>query len=176
MLHAELGSAGDTYYWSHTRIDSILFGCILATWNNPAIEGRSYIGGHIGFALVGTSLVLLSFAVRDPIFRDTWRYTVQGLGLFLLFNFALRTRGLVATVLSSSPLRVIAELSYFLYLIHFPLLEAAKVMPLPIAAQRASAMIAALLLALAVRHFIELPLLQWRKNLTVKGGIKVSAV
>jgi len=177
IWHVEIGTAPDvTYYWSHTRIDSILFGCILATWNNPATGDRSYIGGGFGYALLGAVLIALSLAIRDPLFRDTWRYTVQGCGLFFLFNYALRGGGIVGEFLSSAPLRIVADLSYFLYLIHFPLLVTMKSLPVPPLAQYAVALALAFLFAVAVRHFVELPLLRWRKSLSAQPSIKVSSV
>ena len=166
---ATSGPNENLYYWSHTRIDSILFGCILATWNNPATRDRTYIGGHIGYALVGAALILVTLAVRDPAFRDTWRFTIQGAGLFLLFNYALRNTGFVARILSASWLRYVAYLSYFLYLIHVPLLLAASHLPVPVWAQYAAGIALSFLAADIVRRRVELPLHRWRDRFVTRG-------
>jgi peptidoglycan/LPS O-acetylase OafA/YrhL len=161
---ASSGPIYEIYYWSHTRIDSILFGCILATWNNPVLKGRTYLGFGNGWAALGVSLILLTLVVRNPEFRETWRYTLQGIGLFLIFNYALRTTSFVAKILSIKILRVVADLSYFLYLIHFPLLLAASYLPIPTILQYVIGIGLSFILAVLVRDLVELPLLQWRKS------------
>lgn len=173
---ASTGDLGNIYYWSHTRLDSILFGCILATWNNPATGDRTYIGGQVGYAVLGAGLLMATLVIRDPMFRETLRYSVQGVALFLLFNFALRNTGLVARALASRPLKIVADLSYFLYLIHVPLLAASGKLPAPVPVRYAVAFGLSFLLALFVRHQVELPLLRWRKRIETKPGVKVSTI
>lgn len=175
LAHVTLsGPSGEVYYWSHTRIDSILFGCILATWNNPATNDRPIIGANIGWAFASAAILLLTLALRDPEFRDTWRYTLQGIGLFLFFNYALRAKGRIPRLLSSGPLRLVADLSYFLYLIHFPLLLATSYLSIHFVVQYALAFALSFLLAVLVRRYVELPLLAWRKSLGSQPAVKVS--
>ena len=166
------GPVDGIFYWSHTRIDSILFGCILATWNNPATGDRTRIGDHIGFALLGAALILATFAIRDPVFRETLRYSVQGVGLLLIFNYALRNAGLPAKALSHRGLAYVGAISYFLYLIHMPMIEFAERIDAPVPA----AFFASVLLAEAVRRYVEKPLLAWRKRIEAQPGVKVSAI
>ena len=165
------GPVEDIYYWSHTRIDSILFGCILATWNNPATVDRARIGPGIGWALLGAILIIITLVVRDPAFRETWRYTIQGVGLLLAFNYALRTSGIVSTMLKNKYLKVVADLSYFLYLIHVPIYLAASYLPLPSIVQYVVSIFFAFLLAAIVRQFVEQPLLRWRKSYEARQDI-----
>ena len=165
------GPVEDIYYWSHTRIDSILFGCILATWNNPATVDRPHIGSGIGWALLGGILIIITLVLRDPIFRETWRYTIQGVGLLLVFNYALRTSGIVSKLLKNKYLRVVADLSYFLYLIHVPIYLAASYLPLPRIVQYVASIFFAFLLAAIVRQFVEQPLLRWRKSYEARHDI-----
>lgn len=164
------------YYWSHTRIDSIIFGCVLACWNNPARDGRTYIGGHIGFAGLGGGLILATLVIRDPFFRETLRYSIQGAGLLLVFNYALRNTGLVAQILGSLPLRIVADLSYFLYLIHLPMIILMSHFAGSHTALYAAAFSLSFLLAALVRRYVELPLLRWRKRVEAKPGVKVSII
>ena len=110
------------YHATHTRIDGILFGCILAVANNPMDSRKPAIGdGLLPFG-AGLTLIALTFLIQDPIFRETLRYSFRGIGLFLVFNYILRTNGYVSQALSHRALRPIADWSYFLYLIHIPVL------------------------------------------------------
>jgi peptidoglycan/LPS O-acetylase OafA/YrhL len=163
------------YYWSHTRVDSILFGCILATWNNPAREGPVHIGPGMGWALAGGAMILFTFVLRDPIFRETWRYSIQGIGLLLIFNYTLRTTGLAARLLTGKYLRFVADHSYFLYLIHLPLLKAATYLPLPGIARTIAAFALSFLLAVLVRQWVEQPLLRWRKAYHARLNVPLAA-
>ncbi|WP_165585321.1 acyltransferase [Roseococcus sp. SYP-B2431] len=106
-----------TYYWSHTRVDSILFGCILALWQNPVLERHAWRPrpAHVAAALF---FLLMTFAYRNEAFRETIRYTIQGLCLFVLFSAVMQTGGPVRAILTSWPLQRIGLYSYTLYLIH----------------------------------------------------------
>lgn len=172
----EMGPTESIYYWSHTRIDSILFGCVLACWNNPATGDRPRIRGQIGFAVLGAILILATLVIRDELFRETLRYSIQGVGLFLIFNFALRDTGLVARALSSLPLKIVADLSYFLYLIHLPMLIFMSHFAGSVSARYAAAITLSFLFAALVRQYVELPLLRWRKRVEPKPSVKVSTV
>lgn len=107
------------YYWSHTRLDSILFGCCLALWQNPALDRAPWRprAGHVALALATLAACL---AIRAPAFRETLRYSLQGAALFVLFSAALQATGAARRVLASAPLRLVALLSYTLYLAHMP--------------------------------------------------------
>ncbi|MHA6723755.1 acyltransferase family protein [Sphingomonas sp. RS2018] len=59
--------------WTHTRVDSILFGAILALWNNPVSDRENILPiGTRGYVLAAL-LLLPSFAIRDEVFRQTLR-------------------------------------------------------------------------------------------------------
>ena len=113
------------YYWSHTRIDSIVFGSILAMWQNPMLDKGAWRPHliHIAFAFI---IIGLTIVIRSPIFRETLRYSLQGGALFILFTAAIQSRGIVARLLDQRWLRVVALLSYSLYLVHLPMLAATK--------------------------------------------------
>ena len=114
------------YYWSHTRIDSILFGCLLAVFNNPYTSDRVFIGGRLGYFILGCVLIVFTLIYRDPLFRETGRYTLQGIALFLVFNFLIRDSGVFSNILQVKPLKVVADYSYVLYLIHVPILKSCE--------------------------------------------------
>jgi peptidoglycan/LPS O-acetylase OafA/YrhL len=177
IAHVAANGPGDEiYYWSHTRIDSILYGCILATWNNPTTEDRVYISGQFRYAVIGVVIIFATIAFRDPVFRQTVRYSLQGLGLFLIFNYAIRNRGFPAKILSNRILKYVADRSYFLYLIHFPLYKALPDLSVSPFVRYGAAIVASFLLAEIVRQLVERPLLRWRQNHELKADIKVSTI
>ncbi|MEO1858024.1 MAG: acyltransferase, partial [Rubritalea sp.] len=79
------------YFGTDTRIDSILYGCILAlTWNPVDAKPSSsfttkelLITGAAGAVFIGTIFY------REPIYRETFRYTLQGLCMMPLFYYAI---------------------------------------------------------------------------------------
>jgi peptidoglycan/LPS O-acetylase OafA/YrhL len=107
----------EIFYWTHTRVDSILFGCALALWHNPIVDPKSWRPTLWQTVFAG-AVILACFGVREPVFRETVRYTLQGVGLFVIFSFILHDRGVLARLLGSAPLRVVGLLSYTLYLVH----------------------------------------------------------
>lgn len=110
------------YYLTHTRIDSILFGCILALWQNPVLEEKAWKPGPLWVA-VALGALLMTLAIRQPQFRETVRYTIQGISLFVLFSAALWARGPVRTVLANPVLKRIGLYSYTIYLVHFAIIH-----------------------------------------------------
>lgn len=113
------------YYWSHTRIDSILFGCCLAVWQNPMLDEEAWRpkpwqGG------LAVAFLLLTFLIRNEAFRESIRYTIQGACLFVLFAMVIQDKGIVNRILSSSYLKVVGLLSYTLYLCHMPMFVVAE--------------------------------------------------
>jgi peptidoglycan/LPS O-acetylase OafA/YrhL len=104
-----------------TRIDSILYGAVLATLLGTRLAGPllKILQSRAIFA-TGLVLLCLSFVIRDPMFRDSARFTVQGLGLFLAGGSVLfSTRlGWVRGLLSLRPLLLLGRWSYSLYLWH----------------------------------------------------------
>jgi peptidoglycan/LPS O-acetylase OafA/YrhL len=65
------------------------------------------------------ALLLVSFLYRATEFRDTLRYTLQGIALFPLFYCAIRFhRWPVFAWLDSKPMRGLGLISYTFYLSH----------------------------------------------------------
>lgn len=112
------------YQWTHTRIDSILFGSCLALWNNPVLDESPW-RPKAWQALLALGLMGFTFVYRDPVFRETIRYSLQGVALFVLFSYALQDRGPVSWALSSWPARWVGLYSYTLYLVHNALFKLA---------------------------------------------------
>src|SRR5260370_12629733 len=77
-----------TYYAWDTRIDSIIYGCMLAVVINPVPElHRAYAISVGQWAVLATavSTLMLTLLYRDTAFRETIRHSLQGLLLMPLF-------------------------------------------------------------------------------------------
>ncbi|OUR71045.1 hypothetical protein A9Q78_10490 [Methylophaga sp. 41_12_T18] len=113
-------------YASDTRIDSIVFGCILALYKNPvnSIEKRDLSLYDMAFILAAVSIVLFSFIYRDEAFRLSLRYTLQGLALCVLFFYSIAFyKHSLFSFLNSAIMNKIGVYSYSIYLVHFILIE-----------------------------------------------------
>lgn len=150
------------YYWSHTRLDSIMYGCVLALWQNPAIDRNPW---KPGILTIGSAcaVLLATFVLRDEVFRQTVRYALQGGALLVLFSAVLQSTGAIRSALSSEPLRFVASLSYTLYLIHMPILRVAEGLGLPF--PPAVAYLFAFAYAYAMYRLVERPLARWRRRI-----------
>jgi peptidoglycan/LPS O-acetylase OafA/YrhL len=114
-----------TYIASDCRMDSIAWGCLLAIRNNPIYDGKSsFLGRHQSeLAIAGVGLLLLSLIERDPRFRESLRYSIQGVALYPIFYFCVSSnKSYAVRWLELRWLREIGWLSYTLYLIHFSIL------------------------------------------------------
>jgi peptidoglycan/LPS O-acetylase OafA/YrhL len=112
-----------TYYGSDTRIDSIIYGCILAFAMNGRMQddrGDARLSPMEWGALVAAGLLMLTtFAVRDPQFRETLRYSFQGIALLPFFYLAVRRHRSWVFWLLNTPVAVkVGIYSYSIYLIH----------------------------------------------------------
>jgi peptidoglycan/LPS O-acetylase OafA/YrhL len=106
------------YSWTHTRIDAILFGCCLGLWNNPVIPADRAWRPTLWPVAASLAVILLTLAVRDPVFRETLRYTLQSAALFVPFAYLLHGEGRAVRWLSARPMRQLGLWSYSFYLAH----------------------------------------------------------
>jgi peptidoglycan/LPS O-acetylase OafA/YrhL len=106
---------------SDTRFDSILFGCALALYENPMLDKTAIserVWKYVLTPLAGLVL-LASFVVRGDAFRETFRYSLQGLALMPLFVCAMRYPSWwPMRVLNLRAVAFVGTLSYSLYLLH----------------------------------------------------------
>jgi peptidoglycan/LPS O-acetylase OafA/YrhL len=111
-----------TYLASDTRLDSILFGCALAVGANPMLDplrGSPALWRWVLLPL-GVAVLIFTFLYRADWFRETVRYTLQGIGLTPIFVVAMRAPGFGPfRLLNWKPVRHLGVLSYSLYLVHF---------------------------------------------------------
>lgn len=116
-----------TYLATDARVDSILFGCALAVWNNPVLDESRQRPNLWKYCLVPAAIAALLACIvcRAPEFRETWRYSIQGAALTVVFIAAMRFhRWPLFRFLNFKPVAFIGVLSYSLYLIHQVLLDA----------------------------------------------------
>ena len=85
-------SVDRTYLSSDTRIDSIIYGCLTAVLFNPVRAApRSKTMSSLQWTLfsVGIGLLLFCLIYRNPVFRETFRYSLQGIALIPVFYFSI---------------------------------------------------------------------------------------
>ena len=104
-----------------TRADSILFGCALASFERTGLYRRlPNSGRYYRFLLPAcTAILLCTFLVRNAYFRETLRYTLQGIAIApLLFYVVSYPTSFLGKLLNSRALSQVGVFSYSLYLIH----------------------------------------------------------
>ena len=162
------------YLRSETRFDSIAFGVILAVLCELPV-GRILIARAtsplwLGFAFGG---LFVSLAYRDPVFRETLRYTVQGLSIFvivatLVFSDKIRIANIV---LNASLVVWLGRLSYSLYIWHLGVnAEIVRAFPHPpFIVMPLISLAGMLVLAILSYYLIEQPFLNLRRYLHPKA-------
>ena len=120
VLYFDVG--GDRiFYATDTRFDAILFGCAMGLYLNPMDSESPHWSDRkaLIWTGVGVALILASLVIRNEIFRNSFRYSLQSLALFPIFYAAIRRPDLaVFQPLNWSWVRFIGLLSYSLYLVH----------------------------------------------------------
>ena len=161
--------ASRTYFTTDTRFDSILFGCVLAELRNPALDQLWLEERHWKRILFPAAIVVLlaTFLIRDPTFRETIRYTIQGLALIPIFVVIVRYPGWGALrLLNGRIVSWLAERSYTLYLVHYTVILAAeKLMGVDGLLAGAVALPLSLLIAQCIYVAVERPCARLRNRL-----------
>jgi peptidoglycan/LPS O-acetylase OafA/YrhL len=160
-----------TYMASDTRFDSILFGCALAMAMNPVFDRQSGSDRLWKWVLLpaGLALLVITFVYRPPWFRETIRYTLQGIGLTPLFVAAIRFPTWPPfRFLNAKPVAFAGVLSYTLYLVHQVALYgvAFQVPALSPVLRSFLALGMSFVAALAIHRFVEKPSARLRKRLS----------
>lgn len=164
-----------TYLGTDTRIDSILFGCALAVWGNPVLDAHRVFPErerHWKYLIVPGALaaLLLCLVIRNHEFRQTVRYTIQGVALTFLFVAAIRySRWPLFRALNWRPIAFMGVLSYSLYLVHFcALLALHHEFPrMPEWLLGATALASSIGISWSIYELIEKPCARARKRLSV---------
>jgi peptidoglycan/LPS O-acetylase OafA/YrhL len=160
-----------TYYATDTRFDSILLGCVFAIAANPILHDplHGWLLQRMKWLLPLCVVVLLgTFLDRAEGFRETLRYTLQGLALIPLFIAAIHyRRSLPVLALNRTFMRFIGVLSYSLYLCHAIIMESVERnwTANPVLTDGV-ALACALCFAASVHYGIERPCTRLRKRLS----------
>jgi peptidoglycan/LPS O-acetylase OafA/YrhL len=168
VMHAP---SGRIFIGTDTRIDSILFGCALAVWNNPVLD-RPVLEPQLlkRLLLPLAAVVLLACAYADnKLAAATWSFSIEGLALSVLFIGAIRLHDWWPfRILNWRPVAFIGVLSYSLYLVHDVLLAAlTRAWKLPHASLRAVvSLVLSVLWAWMIYEVVERPCARLRKRLT----------
>ncbi len=171
VLTYAIGAPPDrTYLATDTRIDSILFGCILAVWGNPvldetAVPERTWKRVWLPLA---TAAVLLSF-VGPRSFRETFGYSMQGIAMFAWFVTAIRyPEWGVMRLLNQRWMKWIGGLSYAIYLIHPAMIAVAQhVVGDSLGPLLLASTVLTVAASAALFYVVELPVGRIRKRLSV---------
>lgn len=157
-----------TYVGTDTRIDSILYGCLLAVYGNPMLDSTRFSKKQwlaIGFP-AGVAILLISLAIRDESYKETFRYSLQGIGLIPVFIASIRYHDwFLFKLLNLKWVRFFGVLSYSLYLVHQMVIEGiAYHITLSPAVLIIVSLAASYLLAVAMYYLIDQPFARLRKQ------------
>lgn len=163
-------SENRTYMATDTRIDGILFGCALALHHNPALDPPLGRDRHwLGFGFPAALTLLAStLLIRSPEFRETFRYSLQGIALYPVFITAIRcAQRPLFRGLDHPWLGLLGRLSYPLYLTHFILIHALiKALPdLPVPERALLALVVSAILSWLLDKVLEQPLQHLRQRI-----------
>jgi peptidoglycan/LPS O-acetylase OafA/YrhL len=167
-LHA---SFDRIYLATDTRFDSILLGCVLAIAASPILRDPLHelaIRQSRWLVPVSIAVLLGTFLYRSDAFRNTLRYTLQGIALMPLFIAAIHFQGsMVVKALNLGWVRFLGVLSYSLYLCHSIILEAViRIFAKGPVFTGVVGILGALIFATFVHYFVERPCTSIRKRLS----------
>jgi peptidoglycan/LPS O-acetylase OafA/YrhL len=123
-----------TYAATDTRIDSILFGCILAIVANPVLDRAKLFPANAStlrrawapvLAPFGLAAMLVLYWMHDTRITGTVQYTIDGLALVPFFVAAIHyhDRG-IFRAFNWRPVMWVGAVSYSIYILHEPLIAA----------------------------------------------------
>jgi peptidoglycan/LPS O-acetylase OafA/YrhL len=159
-----------TFLATDTRLDSILLGCVLAIGANPMLDERRISRPALLYGLfpAGVALLLFCLVYRAGWFRESVRYTLQGIGLAPVFVAAIREPGFAPfRFLNHRWLRRAGALSYSLYLVHQVVLYVLEgaFEKAPLVLRGVAALVLSVLLAELIQRNVEKPCARLRRKL-----------
>jgi len=158
------------YRSTDTRIDSILFGCLLALIE-PNLLARNPLSDRSVLLVTLASVTVLVgvLLIREPMFRATLKYSVQGLALMPIFFLSVHYNKLwFFKPLNWAWMRRLGLYSYTFYLIHYVIIQATiwpKFMPSSSWMFILACFVLSLAFSAAVFEFVEKPLKPLRSRL-----------
>ena len=173
-LHPEYIDTQIFYALSQYRLDSIGFGVILALACQTA-QGRATLLRltHPIYLITALMTLITCLLVRDPWFRETWRYSLVGLSILVVVTAILFGKNYrwVHWVLNTRLLRWIGRLSYSLYVWHEGVASFLPVTSLPAWQQAIICLVASLVVASISYYAVERPFLSLRGHFSDRRQI-----
>jgi peptidoglycan/LPS O-acetylase OafA/YrhL len=167
FLHPKLIETQTFYVLSQYRLDSIGFGVLLALACQTA-NGRALLLRFTKpiFPIVALAVLLACLVIRDPWFRETWRYSVQGISIAVIISAVLfgRRYQQIQWFLNISPVRWIGRLSYSLYVWHLGVSYFLPVQGWPAWEQSVICLVASLVVASISHYVVERPFVALRRR------------
>ncbi len=160
-----------TYMATDTRLDSILIGCGLAVWGNPVLDKDAFQSDTLWKWILlplGLLGLVATFLIQAPWFRETLRYSIQGISLIPIFVTAIRFHEWAPMrILNHRALAYIGVLSYPLYLVHHIVLYGVRFWwTASLFAQGALTLAISFALSWGIHKGIEKPFAKLRKRFT----------
>jgi peptidoglycan/LPS O-acetylase OafA/YrhL len=165
------GASDDRIYMAtDTRIDAILTGCVMALLCNPVLDPvPSRVRQYTGAICVAALAVLVgTLLYRNQYFRETYRYTIQGVAVApLIYLAVVQSRIAAFRWLNAGPVVYLGKISYTVYLAHQACLFFINEHWPRLGEVATMVATALLVLAIAVpmRHWVEIPFARIRKRL-----------
>lgn len=176
-LHPEYLDTQIFYALSQYRLDSIGFGVILAL-ACQTMGGRAALLRltHPVYPIAAVMTIVLCLLVRDPWFRETWRYTLLGVSIVVLVTAVLFGKDYRFTqwVLNTTLLRWIGRLSYSLYVWHEGVASFLPIEHLPTWQQGTISLVASFIVASISYYAIERPFLSLRSHFREERRIRLA--
>jgi peptidoglycan/LPS O-acetylase OafA/YrhL len=140
------------YHFTLTRMDSILFGVLLAL-------NTKYWKGHrepiattkvVMLIFLGLFVVFSSFLFRNDFFQDVLKFSVQGIGLYMIFYTLFAKHAFIKhfDLLDFKIMKFLGKISYEIYLWHYPVIHMVNIFYDGLAG-----IILALLMTILISHF-----------------------
>ena len=158
----------EIYYSTHTRLDSITFGCLSAMLIFK-FKSKLYLKIVYHRLSIAASLLLIIFTLlfRSPFFRETFRYSLQGLALMIIVPAVIYLPGTshLKRLFENKVLVFIGQLSYSLYLFHWVSLNIANSFYTAFTFNWLVTMVLlTIILSLSSYYFVERPVVSLRRK------------
>lgn len=152
-----------------TRIDSILFGSLLALAHNPAMDKMPAFGSLTAVTALGAAtlvFLLVNRSLAGQAWQPALRYSLQGLWLAAVFWTAISfSQSWPFAWLSWPPLERLGQYSYTFYLSHLLVLDVVGSHLSDPWTRAGVAFGMTLGFSALVHQWVELPLTRWRRAL-----------
>lgn len=152
-----------------TRIDSILAGCALGMFANPAFDQPLFTSQRLRVMLLtlGVAVLIAAGFIDRPNFINTIMFSLQSLAFFAVVGYGIRyPHWWCFRWLNTAPLIGMGMVSYTFYLIHLPILKLLRQKTdLDTLGVTLAGFALALLFSVAMYYWVETPMTKLRKKL-----------